>query len=268
MLIENRMDFINSYVLMNHFQNNKFRIFNDSIIEKILSKEEYDILAKDEKTNKYLNNYLLPVILGRNKFCEKSLENAIKTGVKQYLIFASGLDTFAYRNLYLLDNIAVFEIDTKEMITEKKKRLVKAKINYSKVNYIKCNLLEECEAFKTINKSKYKNVKLSFCNLNGLSYDKTSREFNRLIKDVSKLIKSGSSIMFDYPNEECELNNIKSKHSYEEIEKICSDNGLLIYEHLNNQEMTNTYFSSFNILHPSSKIIAPNGISYCLAVKK
>ena len=55
---------------------------------------------------------------------------------------------------------------------------------------------------------------------------------------------------------------------YEEIEKICSDNGLLIYEHLNNQEMTNTYFSSFNILHPSSKIIAPNGISYCLAVKK
>lgn len=61
---------------------------------------------------------------------------------------------------------------------------------------------------------------------------------------------------------------MKSKYSYEEIENILSDNGLLIYEHLNNKEMTNTYFEKYNTLNPNNKIIAPKGVCYCLAVKE
>lgn len=61
---------------------------------------------------------------------------------------------------------------------------------------------------------------------------------------------------------------MKSKYSYNEIGKILSDNGLLIYEHLNDKEMTNTYFYNYNTLNPNSKIIAPKGVCYCLAVKK
>ena len=43
---------------------------------------------------------------------------------------------------------------------------------------------------------------------------------------------------------------------------------LLIYEHLNNKEMTNTYFEKYNTLNPNNKIIAPKGVCYCLAVKE
>lgn len=61
---------------------------------------------------------------------------------------------------------------------------------------------------------------------------------------------------------------MKSKYSYKEIENILSENGLLIYEHLNNKEMTNNFFYNYNTLNPNNKIIAPKGICYCLAVKK
>lgn len=61
---------------------------------------------------------------------------------------------------------------------------------------------------------------------------------------------------------------MKAKYSYKEIEKILSENDFLIYEHLNNLEMTSNYFENYNTLNPNNKIIAPKGIAYCLAVKK
>ena len=58
-------------------------------------------------------------------FCEKSLFEAIKIGCREYLIFAAGYDTFAYR--YHLKNLEIFEIDKRllsfRVDTAKKKQL-------------------------------------------------------------------------------------------------------------------------------------------------
>lgn len=102
-----------------------------------------------------------------------------------------------------------------------------------------------------------------------------------MIKCIANIICKGSSIVFDYPtyDESNEtLNNeklasganeeMKSKYHYKEIENILSQYGLLIYEHLDNKEMTDNYFERYNILNPKNKIIAPKGVNYCLAVKK
>ena len=102
-----------------------------------------------------------------------------------------------------------------------------------------------------------------------------------MIQSISSLLCNGSSIVFDYPtyedSKETQINEklasgakeeMKSKYSYKEIEEMLSDNGLLIYEHLNNEEMTNNYFDNYNILNPNNKIIAPKGVCYCLTVKK
>ena len=61
---------------------------------------------------------------------------------------------------------------------------------------------------------------------------------------------------------------MKAKYTYEEIEEILASNNLLIYEHLNNNDITNNYFIRYNTLNPNNKIIAPRSVSYCLAVKK
>ena len=102
-----------------------------------------------------------------------------------------------------------------------------------------------------------------------------------MIKSISSITCKGSSIVFDYPNYEKSKETLineklasganekmKSKYSYNEIEMILSENGFLIYEQINSEEMTNTYFDKYNTLNPDNKIIAPKGVSYCLAVKE
>ncbi len=278
-----------------HYKNNNYRIFSDNIAEKILSDEEYSSIAsnmtngikffnpnfvgtKENALKWIVDNQLSPSVLGRSAFCEKTLLNAIKIGCKEYLIFASRYDTFAYRSN--IDNLRVFEIDKSEMIEDKIRRLDKNKLNYSKVNFIKCDFTNKNWINNIIN-SNYDKNQISFSSLLGISYYLAKEEFSNMIKSISSILCNGSSIIFDYPtyedSKETQTNEklasganeqMKSKYSYKEIEDILSESGLLIYEHLNNKEMTNTYFEKYNNLNPNNKIIAPKGICYCLAVKK
>lgn len=94
------------------------------------------------------------------------------------------------------------------------------------------------------------------------------------------MICDGSSIVFDYPNYE-ESNNVlinemlasgageemKSKYSYNELEKELLNMGLYIYEHLNDEEMTKECFENYN-KNNKDKMIALKGVVYCLVVKK
>lgn len=277
-----------------HYKNNKYRIFSDNIAEKILSDEEYNgiatnmtngikffnsefVVSKEEALKWIVDNQLSSSVLGRSAFCENALINAIKIGCKQYLIFASGYDTFAYRNN--IENLKVFEIDRSEMIEDKIRRLDNNKIDYSRVNFIKCDFTWS-NWINSIIKSNYNKKEISFNSLLGISYYLTKEEFFNMIKNISSLICNGSSIIFDYPSyEKCKKSQIneklasganeqmKSKYSYEDIKNILLKNGLLVYEHLDNEEMTKKYFDKYNMLNPDSKIIAPTGVCYCLAVK-
>lgn len=57
---------------------------------------------------------------------------------------------------------------------------------------------------------------------------------------------------------------IKSKYSYNELEKELLNMGLYIYEHLNDEEKTKEYFENYN----KDKMIALKCVGYCLVVKK
>lgn len=278
-----------------HYKNNKLRIFSDNIAEKILTKNEYNSISNnmangikffnpnflgtsEEALRWIVDNQLSPSVLGRSVFCEKSLLNAVKLGCKQYLIFASGYDTFAYRNN--IKNLKVFEIDQSDMIDDKIKRLDNGKLDYSKVEFIKCNFTNK-KWLNNITKSNYDMMQISFSSLLGISYYLTKEEFSKVINNIANIICSGSSIIFDYPtydeSKESMINeklaggakeNMKSKYSYKEIEELLANTGLLIYEHLNNEEMTNNYFDNYNVINPNNKIISPKGVSYCLAIKR
>lgn len=292
---KNMTALVSCFVRSYHYKNYKYRIFNDNVAEKILSKEEYNSIAsnmtnginffnpnfigtKEEALRWIVDNQLSPSVLGRSAFCEKSLLNAIRFGCKQYLIFASGYDTFAYRKN--LNDLTVFEIDRTEMIQDKIRRLENSKIDYSMVNFIEADFTDNNWSDAIINISYNKN-EISFSSLLGISYYLSKEEFANMIKHISNIVCDGSSIVFDYQtyedSKETKINEqlaneaneqMKSKYSYKDIEKILAENGFLIYEHLNNIEMTNNYFDKYNTLNPNNKIIAPKGVCYCLAVKK
>ena len=92
-------------------------IYNDELAQKILTPAEYEAVSANmingisffnpnfngtdaEALEWIVNNNLAPTVLARGAFCERLLKNAVILGCRQYLIFASGYDTSAYKNEY------------------------------------------------------------------------------------------------------------------------------------------------------------------------
>lgn len=218
-----------------------------------------------------INNQLGPSVLGRSAFNKRVLDNEIKLGCKQYIVYASGYDTSA-----LNYNIKSFEIDKSELIKDKLKRI--NKIN-NHINYIEEDLSKSTWTKKLIENGYDKNKK-SHNSLLGICYYLTKDEFSNLLKNISDNISIGSTIVFDYQTLDKSIETtknkmlankaneiMKSKYSYEEIENILEQNNLRIYECLNDTDITNEFFDNYNILNPNYRIVAPKGVSFILAVK-
>lgn len=285
---------LSCFVRAYHSKNYKYKIFNDYLAEKILSKEEFDRIELNLKSGiKFFNpnfigddnvalrwivdNQLSPSVLARSVFAEDNLKNEIRLGLKQYLVLASGYDTSAYR---LNNNILKYEIDKQEVIDDKIKRLKQAGFNKENIYYLKCDFTDKNWIDVIIN-SNYDMTKKSFYSLLGISYYLTKEDFRRMIMDISNLLSTGSVILFDYPNfNESEKETInqklanaaneemKSKYSYEDIEKFADECNMLVYKNLNHQDIDNEYFYKYNTLNPNNKILAPIGVNYCLIVKR
>jgi len=61
---------------------------------------------------------------------------------------------------------------------------------------------------------------------------------------------------------------MKAKYSYSEMEALLSEAGFLIYEHMNAAEATKAFFQEYNHKNAEHVMTAPEGVGYCLAVKK
>lgn len=223
-----------------------------------------------------VNNILAPSVLARSIFNEKHLLNEIRLGLKQYLILGSGYDTSGYK---ISDKVSVYELDKKEMIEDKVKRVKNANINTENINYISCDF--NSNWIENLLKSSFDKNKKTFCSLLGLSYYLDKEIFKQTISILSKNIPAGSVIVFDYPSNietKKEIINqvlakeageeMKSKYSYKDIEAIAQTSNILIYEHLNYQDINDTFFYDYNTLNPSNKILTPKGVAYCLLVKQ
>ena len=275
-----------------HNKNSKIKIYEDNLSERILSKEEYDNISNsmsngikffnpnfignsDEALKWIVNNNLAPSILARSAFTEKSIQRDKKIGLKQYLIFASGYDTYGYTD----KELKCYEIDKANIIQDKINRVKKANIDSSNIEYIETDFtIEDWE--KTLINSNVDWNKKVFCSLLGISYYLSKNQFYNMINKISKLMCKGSSIVFDYPiiedSDKGEITRklakganeeMKSKYNYEELELKFQEYNLLIYEHLNANDINEQYFKEYN-LKSESRIVAPKGVNYCLLVKR
>lgn len=274
-----------------HTVNSNIKIYNDTLAPAILTKLEIENISKnmmegikffnpdydgDDSLKWVVNNILAPSVLARSIFNEKHLLNEIRLGLKQYLILGSGYDTSGYK---ISDKVSVYELDKKKMIEDKVKRVKNANINTENINYISCDF--NSNWIENLLKSSFDKNKKTFCSLLGLSYYLDKEIFKQTISILSKNIPAGSVIVFDYPSNietKKEIINqglakeageeMKSKYSYKDIEAIAQASNMLIYEHLNYQDINDTFFYDYNTLNPSNKILAPKGVAYCLLVKQ
>ena len=288
---KNMTALVSAFARLYHIKNSNIKIYNDMYAEKIITEDEYYEISTNMKNGisffnpnykgtdplkLIVNNNLAPSVLARSIFNEYHLFNEINLGLKQYILLASGYDTSAFK---VNNKLKIFELDKKEMIEDKLNRINNAKLDITNITYIKIDFNNDW--INDLISSNYKKAEKTFCSMLGISYYLDKETFKNTIKQLSNIIPKGSTILFDYPNiletkkeklnqqlAACANEEMKSIYSYEDIENIADNSNMLIYEHLNNNDIDNTYFYDYNTLNPNDKIIAPIGVSYVILVKR
>lgn len=295
---------VSAYARAYHYKNNSVRVFADDMAEKVLTKEEYagisqnmtagikffnpEFAGSDEESLRWIvDNYLSPSPLGRAVFTETMLERAVSDGTEQYVIWAAGYDTFAYRQPSFARNISIYEIDHPTTSKDKQKRLSELSISKPcNAYYIESdfNNMQMAECLKQ-NKT-YDTERISFHSLLGLSYYLPRHVLSEMLTLISSVSASGSSIVFDYPDELSLTEKagprmqkqvilasgsgevMKASYSCSEIESMLKQAGYSVSEHLTPDKITARFFSDYNAKNPRNKITAFDNVNYCIAVKK
>ncbi|WP_342714928.1 class I SAM-dependent methyltransferase [Bacillus paramycoides] len=224
---------------------------------------------------------LSPTPLARAAYCERVLLHEIALGAKQYVILGAGLDTFSFRHRELENEIEIFEVDHPSTQRFKKERIKEAELEIpNNLHFISMDFTKGFSSEQLRNEG-FENKK-TFFSLLGVTYYLTKEELSRLIERLFAMVPEGSSIVFDYPDEnlfkEKGLSNrvenmvkmaavggepMKSCFSYNEMEALLEKAGLLIFEHLSPEDINKLYFEGRN-----DYLKAFETVHYVHAVKK
>ncbi len=294
--MDNMTALVSTFARAYHYKNNKEWVFADPLADKLLSEEEYQAISQnmiqgisffapdfhgtpEEALRFIVNHQLAPSVLARSIFCEKAIHNDVRQGCEQIVLYACGYDTFSFRNQY--NTIKIFELDRPEMIEDKLRRVKESGLVPScQVEYIGCDLsLPDWK--NALIQSEFDVKKPSFGSLLGISYYLSKEEFKDLLKTINSIACRESSLCFDYPLAEGGVESqhnremaaaageaMKAIYSYDEMETLLSEAGFLIYQHMDAVQGTEAFFRRYNQTNSENNMTAPEGVGYCLCVKK
>ena len=276
-----------------HYKISASPIFADTAAEALLG-EDYSRIAEsmtqgvgfflpgfsgtpEEGLRMIVDRQLAPSVLGRSAYCEYALEKEKQFGCGQYVLFASGYDTFAIRNSD--DTLSVYELDLPEVLADKQRKIEKAGLKANAV-FVPCDLSDP--AWKgQLTERGFRPDRKSFGSLLGICYYLGKNEFKSLLMTLGGTMCDGSAICFDYQStedsRETQTNQklaagageqMKARYDYREMETLLEECGFLIYEHLDHDDMTGRFFSEYNKCCPEHRMEAPKGVCYVLAVRK
>ena len=283
-----------------HAENEDHPVFADHLAKELMTADEYAAVqeyvlggaqffepdidpAKQEPKEllrRLVNVHITPSPLCRAAYTEKALKAAVLTGTKQYVILGAGLDTFAFREPDFLSKYKVFEVDHPLTQADKLERITRAgwtvpdNLTFVPVDFTKDSLAERLIAAGFDSSAK------SFFSWLGVTYYLSTEAIGKTLAELSSLCADGSTLVFDYPDEnffnapEKRVQNtimmakaggepMQSAFSYGELEKLLETHGFLIYELLTPDDIQKDIIEK-----AGADMKAFEHVNYCLAVRK
>ena len=283
-----------------HAENEEYPVFKDYLARKLMTAEEYAAVqgyildgaqffepeidpVKQEPTEllrRIVNVHIAPSPLCRAAYTEQALKTAALTGTKQYVILGAGMDTFAFREKEFLSKHRVFEVDHPLTQADKRERIARAgwtipdNLAFVPVDFTKDNLTE-CLITDGFDPSAK-----SFFSWLGVTYYLSAEAIDTMFTALSGLCADGSTIVFDYPDENffnaCEKHvqnttmmakaggeQMQSAFSYKELEKLLEKHRFLIYELLTPDDIQKDIIDK-----AGADMKAFEHVNYCLAVRR
>lgn len=256
------------------------KIFNDYLAQQLIHKEEFQGISKNmaegihffnpDEAHLYpdqqsalkwvVQTQIAPTPLLRSRYTEDMLENALLLGVSQYVIVGAGYDTFAFRKTPLLDQLQVFEMDHPATQEDKLRRIteqgweIPSSLKFVPIDFSKGDFKQ------TLLRSGFDPSKRTFFSWLGVTYYLSKEQISKMLKDMASVAPKGSSLVFDYPDQDIFHENktsrrvqnmlstackagepMKTGYGYSELESELEKAGMLIYEHLCPSEIEERY---------------------------
>ena len=283
-----------------HAENEEHPVFADHLAKSLMTEEEYAAvqgyilggaqffepeLDPAEQTpkallRKLINTHIAPSPLCRAAYAEKALKTAVLTGTKQYVILGAGMDTFAFREPAFLSKYRVFEVDHPLTQADKLERIARAGWTVSdNLAFVPVDFTKDSLAKRLIAAGFDPSAK-SFFSWLGVTYYLSAEAIDTMLSALSSLCADGSTLVFDYPDEnffnapEKRVQNtmmmakaggepMQSAFSYSELEKLLETHGFLIYELLTPDDIQRDAID-----RAGADLKAFEHVNYCLAVRK
>jgi methyltransferase (TIGR00027 family) len=211
-----------AYMRAYHAMNNVDKIFDDFLAYHLIPEEKRTLieqhliehyLSEESNNSKHATSLsdqittsmhfmkAINIVINRARYTEDTLEEAVRQGVKQYVILGAGMDTFAFRRSEMLEKLEVFEVDHPATQKFKLQRLAELEWEHpAKLHFIPIDFTKESLVTALTRSLSYDpNVK-SFFSWLGVTPYLTQEEVFATLRSIAEVTPAKSIIVFDYLN--------------------------------------------------------------------
>lgn len=208
---------MSAYIRGYHAMHDAPLIFDDFLAHRLLTEQERTIL--EQHLSKYIQaidpakaascpdhttalawsmQFMAGNFLSRARYAEDSLEEAIKSGIQQYVILGAGMDTFAYRYPEMLEHLQVFEVDHPSTQAFKRNRIADLGWKESaKLQFVPIDFTKESLAI-ALTRSSYNPQAPSFFSWLGVTHYLPHEAVFATLRSIVDIAPVGSIVVFDY----------------------------------------------------------------------
>lgn len=284
-MIENQVSrsaLMAAYIRAYHSLHDEPKIFDDFLAHLIMPEERQEFIEQglvnslqfiDPERTKlcpdkstalaWLVQTVLPssIMLSRARYTENRLKQAVKQGIRQYVILGAGMDTFAFRQPEMLDQLHIYEVDHPATQTYKIHRLVELGWEApTQLHFVPVDFTQDSLAAALTHSSYNPQVK-SFFSWLGVTYYLPRDAVFATFRTIAGIAPAGSTVIFDYldtdafiPEKAAKymqiwLDNVrrageplKSGYDPSMIAADLEDQGLRLHENLSPAEIEKRYF--------------------------
>jgi methyltransferase (TIGR00027 family) len=177
-------------------------IFDDALAEELTSatwREHLRTGAMRDLVEELGLRRIQGQLVGRMRYLEDALEEAVTEGIGQYVLLGAGLDAFAWRRPELRERLHVIELDHPATQGYKKERLAELGRPIPDRVELVCVDFESTSIEAALEATAYDRSQRAFFSWMGVVGYLSRDAFESAIRDIASVAAPGSLLLFDYP---------------------------------------------------------------------
>ncbi|WP_332604637.1 class I SAM-dependent methyltransferase [Acinetobacter sp. ESBL14] len=199
----------------NHFQNAENPVFVDPFAFELTSKGWKKLLTS-ALTVKVMNSsvfnrtlgLLTGQVVGRSRYAEDLLEQAIAKGIQQYVLVGAGLDSFTLRHAQQYPQLKIFEVDHPDTQAAKQRKLRQFGELPANVEFVAIDFEKESIA-DALARSTFKQDQAAFFSWLGTTHYLEPETTLKTLTSIAQIAAQGSEVALDYSIDYRELEGVE-----------------------------------------------------------